>query len=264
VLNRKFQYVADALAGLPDDTIIDGEIVALDRNNRSDFHLLQTFRSAEASIRYFGFDILMLKGRSLIECPLRERREILGRVLPINDHVSLSVVVPTLPKILGFVREHGLEGVVAKDAESVYEAGRRSGRWSKHRINQGQEFVVGGYTPGSNGFDALIVGFYAGNELRFAARVRAGFVPATRCEVFARIKNLKATRCPFANLPETSAGRWGQGLTAEKMRKCVWLKPEAVVRLDFLEFTSTDRLRHPKFVAMRDDKDPRKVVKEIN
>jgi ATP-dependent DNA ligase len=68
--------------------------------------------------------------------------------------------------------------------------------------------------------------------------------------------------CPFANLPEKTAGRWGQGLTAEKMKECVWLKPEAVAQIDFLEWTGADHLRHTKFVALRDDKDPREVVKE--
>jgi DNA ligase D-like protein (predicted ligase) len=264
VLNRKFLYIADALADLPDDTIIDGELVALDGDNRSDFHLLQNFRSAEARIHYYTFDILMLKGRSVAERPLKERRDILEHVLPRNNHVSLSVFDSSLPDMLRFVREHRLEGVVAKDADSAYEPGQRSGRWSKHRINQGQEFVVGGYTPGTNGFDALIVGVYEGRDLLFAARVRAGFIPATRREVFAQIKHLKTDHCPFANLPDTSAGRWGQGLTAEKMRACVWLKPQTVVRLDFLEFTSTNRLRHPIYIAIRNDKDPRTVVKEVN
>jgi bifunctional non-homologous end joining protein LigD len=96
----------------------------------------------------------------------------------------------------------------------------------------------------------------------FAARVRAGFVPAKSREVFAQIKHLKTAKCPFANLPEKSEGRWGQGLTAEKMKGCIWLKPEAVVRVDFAEWTGADKLRHTKFVAMRDDKDPRKVVRE--
>jgi bifunctional non-homologous end joining protein LigD len=92
--------------------------------------------------------------------------------------------------------------------------------------------------------------------------VRAGFVPATRREVFAQIKDLKTTKCPFANLPEKSEGRWGQGLTAEKMKGCVWLKPKAVARIDFAEWTGADKLRHTKFAALRGDKDPRKVVKE--
>ena len=245
--------------------MIDGEIVAHGREQTvRTFHLLQNFRSAETRIRYYAFDILVLKGRPVSQLPLTDRRDILAKVLPTNSHVSLSVVATKLPDILRFVRDHGLEGVVAKDATSAYEAGKRSGLWCKHRITEGQEFVVGGYTPGSNGFDALIVGVYSGKDLQFAARVRAGFIPATRREVFAQIKHLKTKSCPFTNLPETARGRWGQGLTADKMKQCVWLKPEAVVRLDFLEFTSAGKLRHPKYVAMRQDKDPLKVVRESN
>ena len=108
----------------------------------------------------------------------------------------------------------------------------------------------------------LIIGFYRGKNLIYAARVRAGFIPATRRQVLAQIMHLKTARCPFANLPELSEGRWGQGLTAQKMETCVWLKPEAVVRIDFLEWTDANHLRHTKYVAMREDKDPRKVVRE--
>jgi DNA ligase D-like protein (predicted ligase) len=266
ILNEKFQYIADALKKLPDSTILDGEVVALDAKNRSDFNLLQNFRSAEPKIHYYAFDILMLKGKLLTQLTLDERRAILAKALPINNHISLSVVDRgPVTHILKFVQKHGLEGVVAKRGDSVYEPGKRSGLWSKHRINQGQEFVVGGYTPGTQGFDALIIGFYRGKDLYFAARVRAGFVPATRRAVFAKIKSLQTAKCPFVNLPEQSAGRWGQGLTAEKMKGCVWLKPETVVRIDFAEWTGGEKLRHPKFIALRDfDKDPRKVVKEDN
>jgi ATP-dependent DNA ligase len=78
-----------------------------------------------------------------------------------------------------------------------------------------------------------VMGFYRGKDLIYAARVRAGLVPATRREVFERIKHLKTAKCPFANLPELTAGRWGQGLTAEKTRECVWLRPEVVARIEF-------------------------------
>jgi DNA ligase D-like protein (predicted ligase) len=265
VLNVKFPYVAAALTPLPANTIVDGELVALGADSRSDFNLLQNFRSAEAQIRYCAFDLLMLRGKSLLNEPLESRRTILAEVLKPNDHVTLSVVDHRPAKhILKFVQKHGLEGVIAKRNDSAYEPGKRSGLWQKHRINQGQEFVIGGYTPGNHGFDALIVGFYLGKDLQFAARVRAGFVPATRREVFAKIKHLRTSRCPFANLPETSEGRWGQGLTAEKMKDCHWLKPEAVVRIDFAEWTGANKLRHTSFVALRTDKDPRKVVRESN
>jgi DNA ligase D-like protein (predicted ligase) len=262
VLNRKFPYIAAALGKLPERTIVDGELVALDAEGRSSFSLLQNFRSAEKQIHFYAFDLLMHRGRDLTELPLDERRAILAKILPINDHISLSVVEQRLPQMLNFVKQRGLEGVVAKRVDGVYEPGARSGSWSKYRINLGQEFVIAGYTPGALGFDALIVGFYRGKDLIYAARVRAGFVPATRRAVFEQIKHLKTGKCPFKNLPELEDGRWGTGLTAGKMKTCVWLKPEAVVRIDFLEWTSADHLRHTKFVGMREDKDPKKVVRE--
>jgi bifunctional non-homologous end joining protein LigD len=263
ILNTKFPHIATALKELSDETILDGELVALDAKGRSVFNLLQNFRSAEAQIHYYAFDILALKGKDLTQLPLAERRQILDKIAPVNNHVSLSAVSPgSLADILDFVKKRGLEGVVAKRADSVYQPGKRTGLWSKHRINLGQEFVIGGYTPGTHGIDAVIIGFYRGKDLIYAARVRAGFVPATRRETFAKIKHLKTATCPFANLPEETAGRWGQGLTATKMKDCVWLRPEAVARIDFLEWTGADHLRHTKFVALRDDKDPRKVVKE--
>jgi DNA ligase D-like protein (predicted ligase) len=263
ILNRKFPYIATALNGLPDDTILDGEVVALDDQGRSDFNLLQNFRSAESKIHYYVFDILALKGRDVSALPLAERRKILEKSLKRNQHISTSPAeAGSSAKILTFVKEHGLEGVVAKRLDSLYEPGKRSGAWCKYRINLGQEFVVGGYTRGANGFDAVILGFYRGKELLFAARVRAGFVPATRRQLFAKIKDLKIDKCPFANLPEQSEGRWGQGLTAEKMKSCVWVKPKVVVRIDFAEWTGAGKLRHTKFVGLREDKDPKKVVRE--
>jgi DNA ligase D-like protein (predicted ligase) len=262
ILNRKFGYIADALEDLPDETVIDGELVAMDTAGRSDFNLLQNFKSAKGQIHYYAFDVIVYEGKQLTKLPLEERRTILNEIVPLNEHISISVVDKSPSHLLRFVQKHGLEGVVAKRADSAYEPGKRSGMWSKYRINASQEFVVGGYTPGSVGFDALIVGFYKGKDFMFAARVRAGFVPATRREVFLRIKGLKTSTCPFANLPELSEGRWGQGLTAEKMKGCVWVKPKAVVRIDFAEWTDSDKLRHTQFAALRDDKDPGKVVRE--
>ena len=261
ILNKKFGYIAEALDKLSDDTILDGELVAINADGRADFNLLQNFKSAEHQIHYYAFDVLMHKGKSLVDRPLAERRALLAKILPHNNHISSSAVSLSAPQMLKFVKQHGLEGVVAKGAGSVYEPGKRSGAWSKYRVSLGQEFVVGGYTPGSP-FDALIVGFYRGKDLLFSSRVRAGFVPATRREVFAKIRNLKISTCPFVNLPESAPGLWGQGLTAEKMKSCIWVKPEVVVRIDFAEWTSADKLRHTKFFALRNDKDPRKVVRE--
>jgi DNA ligase D-like protein (predicted ligase) len=263
ILNRKFHYIATALKKLPDNTVLDGELVALDAAGKTDFGLLQNFRSAESKIHFYVFDILTLNGKDVSQRPLNERRALLGKILPRNDHISASAVENgSYKKLLKFVKQYGLEGIIAKLSDSPYEPGKRSGLWQKYRLNLQQEFLIGGYTRGANGFDALIIGFYRGKDLIFAARVRAGFVLATRREVYTQLKGLKVTKCPFVNLPQKEPGRWGQGLTAEKMKQCVWLNPEMVVRIDFAEWTNADHLRHPKYAGLRDDKDPKKVVKE--
>jgi len=92
------------------------------------------------------------------------------------------------------------------------------------RVELCQEFVIGGYTPSHLGIDALVVGFYRDGELLFAGRVRAGFTPHSRRQVHKAIKHLEGTECPFVNLPDKSAGAWGQGITVEKMKECVWLR----------------------------------------
>jgi ATP-dependent DNA ligase len=261
VLNDRFGYIARALEHLPAGTVVDGEIVALGPNGHADFDLLQKFRSAESQIIYYIFDILVHENRDLIRVPLSDRRRILGEVVKPNQHLALSAVSDrSAAEMLKFAKTNGVECLIAKRADSVYQPGRRTGLWIKYRINIGQEFVVGGYIPGHLGVDSVVVGFYRGRDLIYAARVRAGFVPKTRREVFEKIRHLKIAKCPFVNLPETEPGRWGQGLTAEKMTECIWLKPETVVRIDFLEWTGANHLRHAKFVALRDDKDPRKVV----
>ncbi|MEA3006868.1 MAG: hypothetical protein QOI94_2137 [Acidobacteriaceae bacterium] len=263
VLNTKFPHISAALRDLPEETVIDGELVALASDGRPNFNLLQNYRSAESHIIYYAFDVMTLKGRDLTQLPLSERREVLRSILPTNEHLGISIAVQmTAQEMIVLVREQGIEGIVAKRTDSIYQPGKRTGSWTKHRISLGQEFVIGGYVPSNLGVDSLVIGFYRGSDLIYAGRVRAGFVPATRRQVFEQIKHLKTDRCPFANLPEKTAGRWGQGLTAEKMKECVWLKPEAVARIEFLEWTDANHLRHTKFIALRDDKDPRKLVRE--
>ena len=261
ILNRQFGSIAEALADLPDDTVLDGEVVAIDDKGRANFNLLQNFRSAETTIRYYAFDVLMHKGKLLIEQPLERRRDTLSKILPRNNCISLAAVSRDADQMLAFVKEHTLEGIVAKRVDRPYEPGKRSGLWSKYRINLRQDFVIGGFTAG-NPFDALIVGVYSGKQLRFAGRVRAGFVPATRRAVLAKLKGLTIERCPFANLPDKTAGRFGEGLTAEKMKSCTWVKPEIVVCIEFAEWTGADKLRRTKFLSLRDDVDPRMVVRQ--
>lgn len=233
------------------------------RRGQPSFNLLQNFRSAAAHITFYAFDIMIYEVDNVMLLPLAKRRTILARALTPSDHVGLSQVSDkTAAQMLDFVRSHGIEGVIAKRADSVYQPGKRTGLWTKTRINLIQEFVIGGYIPSHLGVDSTVVGFYKGSRLYYAARVRAGFIPATRRIVFDAIKHLKSAKCPFVNLPEKEAGRWGQGFTADKMKEAVWIRPEAVAQIEFLEWTGADHLRHTKFVGLRDDKNPRKVVRE--
>ena len=156
------------------------------------------------------------------------------------------------------VRKLGLEGVVGKRIDSTYEPGERSGAWIKHRANREQEFVIGGYIPGAHGFDSLLVGVYENKQLIFVAKVKDGFVPRIRDEISQALKTLRASRCPFKNLSEKRASRWGESLTAEKMNQ------SSSARVAFVEWTDAGHLRHCTFVAMRDDKKPAEVVRETD
>jgi ATP-dependent DNA ligase len=122
--------------------------------------------------------------------------------------------------------------------------------------------VIGGYFPGPHGFDSIIVGYYRCKDLLYVARTRNGFVPASRRTVFEQLRPLIAPNCPFVNLPETQPSRFGRELDAETMKKAVWLRPELVAQIDFLEWTGADRLRHSTFVRLREDKPARDIVKE--
>jgi DNA ligase D-like protein (predicted ligase) len=262
-LTRKYPLVSH---DLPDainvGTALDGELVAFDDEGQLSFNALQNAGSG-THVVFFAFDVLVSEGKDVKAIPLRERKNLLESILKPCDHVQHSAHFRgRLSRFIEGVKQIGGEGVVAKRLESHYEPGRRSGSWSKMRINIGQEFVIGGFMPGSNGIDALVVGYYEGRKLIYAARVRAGLVPASRRELYENLKPLTVQTCPFVNLPEATPGRWGQGLTAAKMKDCIWVKPKIVANFEFLEWTDSNHVRHIKFVGLRSDKDPLAVVRE--
>ncbi len=244
--------------------MVDGEIVALDAAGRPNFNLLQHFRAKASKICYFVFDLLVFEGSDLTRSPLIDRRRILKTKLQFGS--PLIRIAPyfetSAATMLQSARAQGLEGVVAKRKDSRYEAGKRSGSWVKFRLDAGQELVIGGYVPGADGIDSIIVGYYKESELIYVARVRNGFVPATRRQVFAKLRPLEVEDCPFVNLPETEKGRWGTGLTAGDTKKCVWVRPTLVAQIEYLEWTESDHLRHAKFTGLRQDRFSHTVVKE--
>ena len=263
-LNRQFPYIVEALVDLPDETVVDGELVAIDDSGRPNFHLLQNFRADASRIHYYIFDLLCCKDRDLTRLSLIERRELLISLVMIDDkRIRISEYVEAgSSALLAGVREQHLEGIVGKRKDSPYQPGKRSGAWIKYRVNCGQELVIGGYTPGPHGIDAIIVGYHGDGGLTYVARIRNGFVPASRRKVFEKLRPLVRVECPFLNLPETRQTRWGEALTAEKMKKCIWVNPELVAQIEFLEWTDNDHLRHAKFAGLRENKDAGTVVKE--
>jgi bifunctional non-homologous end joining protein LigD len=153
-----------------------------------------------------------------------------------------------------------MEGIIAKRKGSIYEPGKRSGAWLKYKIKKSQEFVIGGYTMGGNPFDALIVGCYDGDKLKYVAKVRAGFVPHMRCALWPLLQQLRTDKCPFSDLPEKR--RTLYSLTREEMQNCHWLEPLLVAQIEFREWTPDRHLRHASFAGLRNDKEPSRVLRE--
>jgi bifunctional non-homologous end joining protein LigD len=261
----KYPDIVKALSPMPDETAIDGEVVALDDGGRPSFNALQNYGSSKGPLLYYVFDVLTIRGRDVTSERLSSRRELLeSEILPgLGEPIRASAVLAaSLPDLINAVKAQGLEGLVAKRKSSRYEPGQRSGAWQKMRVNQGQEFVIGGYTRAPRAFDALIFGYYKDGKLLYVGRTRNGFTPASREQLFKRFSGLETSKCPFVNLPEARSGRWGQGLTMEKMADCIWLKPVLVAHFEFLEWTQDDHLRHSRFIGLREDKKAESVVRE--
>jgi bifunctional non-homologous end joining protein LigD len=171
-LTKKYPHVTrELLDALEIDTALDGELVAFDDEGKLSFNALQNAASG-TNVIFFAFDILVSQGEDVKHLLLRHRKKLLKSALNCTGRVQLSEHFGgPLARFLEGVKQIGGEGVVAKRLDKPYEPGRRSGSWSKMRINIGQEFVIGGFTPGSNGIDALVVGYYEGRKLIYAARV---------------------------------------------------------------------------------------------
>lgn len=198
------------------------------------FQMLQhRSKTAKSQIVYYAFDLLSLEGRDLKNLPLKERKAALAKIAK-GSNVLLSDPLPGSPdRIVEAARAMKLEGVIAKRVDSKYEPGLRTGAWRKLRLNVSQEFVVGGYSPGSP-FDSILVGYYEGRKLMFCARVRAGFTTETRRELWERIKDTHISSCSFDNLPTGKSGGWNEGVAADEMKNMKWVKPTLVVQVAFV------------------------------
>ncbi len=262
-ITAQFPEIARAAGRLAARTaLIDGEIVALDPRGRPSFQALHHSATRGLSLVYYAFDLLHYNGRGLMNAPLEDRRAALSRLVT-DSGLLLSEPLPGSPaQIETAVRRLQLEGIVAKRRRSRYEPGRRSHAWVKVRFARHQELVIGGYKPAAVTFDSLLVGYYDGRRLMCAGKVRSGFTPHTRAGLFERLQRITVARCPFANLPTTKSGHWGEGITAEEMGALRWVKPRLVAEIAFVEWTRDGSLRHASFIGLRDDKKARDVHRE--
>ena len=154
------------------------EVVALDQNGKPSFNALQNHGSSQMPLHFYVFDLMVLDGKDVMGETLETRRGLLeSKVLPkLAEPIRYSPKLKaSLPDLIPSVKAQGLEGLVAKRTDSKYEPGLRSGAWQKMRVNQGQELVIGGYTPSAKNFDALVIGYYEDGKLMYAARTRNGF-----------------------------------------------------------------------------------------
>jgi bifunctional non-homologous end joining protein LigD len=237
------------------DAVLDGEICALDERGRSKFSLLQEGTGALVLV---VFDILELDSEPLIDLELVERRERLEQVIDSTvGGVLLSPHFEDGDALLQAAREQGLEGVVAKRADSRYEPGRRSPDWRKLKVRQGQDFVIVGYTKGqgrrSAGFGSLVVGVHEAGGLRWVGNVGTGYSDAEIDRLLKVLKPLARSDSPLAETPKMPRVRRGD---------VVWVEPRLVAQVEFAEWTHEGRLRAPVYLGLREDKPASEVRKE--
>jgi bifunctional non-homologous end joining protein LigD len=260
------------LAGLteavgPTPTVLDGEIVAFDENQRPSFGLLQQRmhvqhpvdarrRADEVSVAFQVFDLLHLDGHDLVDLPYTDRRHLLEHLVEAGPSWS----VPPYHRddgaaLLESARERGLEGLVAKRLTSTYLPGKRSRSWIKVKVRPQQEFVIGGWTAGegsrSDLLGALLIGYHDDGHLRYAGKVGTGFGDEELRRLGTLLRSRVRTTNPFDPPPPRAIDRLA-----------IYVEPELVVEVAFAEWTGDGRLRHPSYLGQRDDKDPAEVVRE--
>jgi bifunctional non-homologous end joining protein LigD len=242
----EFLGIREALARLGRPMVLDGEIVALDAEGRPSFQHLQNRKNTRQPIVFYAFDITNLDSRDLRQLPLVERKAILAGVASSFQHPVLPTVAleTDLATITATLRQHGLEGIVAKRKSSRYTAGVRSPSWLKRRFNETADLVVGGYLGGDDASFRLLVGVPEKKGLRFVKKLKNGFTPHMRRELLTVLRSLESKRNPFYNLPEPK-GR--SAIDAETMKEVTWVRPVLPVEVEFVEWTSSGKLRHAAF-----------------
>ncbi len=251
---KKFYPITEAIRRFRFEAVLDGEIVVVDDQGRPDFQMLQHYQdSGRGHLLYYVFDLLYFRGHDLTNLPLLTRKELLKNILPstpkirFSDHVWKEGIL-----FYSVAKEKGLEGIIAKRSQSVYEAGRRSRQWLKVKTKLTQEAVIAGFTePGGarKYFGALVLGVYEGNELIYIGHVGGGFKENHLKDIREKLDPLIRKEFPFTAKPETNA-------------PVIWVKPELVCEVALSGWTEDGVMRHPVFLRLREDKAPSEVVRE--
>jgi bifunctional non-homologous end joining protein LigD len=250
-MNARYPEVAEALAADDaTDFVVDGEVVAFE-GSRTSFARLAERHRRPVRVYYYVFDVLIAGGEDVRPLPLLERKRILRRLLRFHGPIRYT---PHRrgdgAELLRKACRSGWEGLIAKREDSPY-VGARSRDWLKLKCSAEQELVVGGYTPPKGSrtdLGALLLGYYDGDRLRYAGKVGTGFNRATLRELAERLAPLRRESPPFDDdVP---------------VRTAIWVEPELVVQVGFTEWTGDGRLRHPRFLGVREDKPAREVVRE--
>jgi bifunctional non-homologous end joining protein LigD len=263
--DKKFYPVYDALKQWGINAIVDGEVAVLNEKGIAHFGSLQNWRSeSDGDLFYYAFDILWLDGYSLMDLPLERRRQILKENLPDIDIIRFSESFESsATKFLEAAGKMGMEGIMAKKADSVYIPGERAREWLKIKANKRHEVVIGGFTQNegsSKTFSALLVGVYDGDRLDYVGKIGTGFNDKTQKEMMAEMKKLATTKVPFTEVPDVD--KPSRFRPNPPKAKVTWLKPKLVCEVSYTEMTDEGIMRHPSFEGMRTDKKAIDVKKE--
>lgn len=249
--NHSYPALASALAAIPHDVIVDGEVVIIDAAGRQDFAALQNYsRNTPGELRYYIFDMLYLNGHSMLELPLVQRKSLLPKILTeLGDNSSLihycDHLVGQGRKLYDRAMGDKMEGIIAKKAESLYHPGLRSEQWLKIKRVAGEEAIICGYTESTGGgrsFGSLILGKYQDGRLHYIGNCGSGFSHREQHKLLHRLAPLASASSPFAERINL------RGRTAH------WVRPELICEVQYAEWTLSGRLRHPVYKGLRPDR----------
>jgi bifunctional non-homologous end joining protein LigD len=265
--NEKFYPIYNTLQEWKINALVDGEILVLNDKGVSNFGDLQNWRSEDdGDLVYYVFDLLWYDGKNLMGLPLLQRQAILKDILPTdNDQIRLSKVFDASgTDFFNAAERMGLEGIIAKKANSTYSPDIRSKEWLKIKVHKRQEVIIVGFTKNadtSKQFSSLLLGVYENKVLQYVGKVGTGFSDKVQKEMMARFIPLVIDKSPFDEIPDVN--KPSRFRPNPPKAKATWLKPELVCEVAFSEVTSDGVFRHPSFQGMREDKKATEVVREV-